>query len=126
VKFLIDENLPHGFFARLAANGYPDTVHTIHIGLTQSLDHTVFGLALAQDRIVITKNGHDFRRLASRTEIHAGVIIVADGEREALWTRISAAIDFIACQPEPADFMINRILWVSVDAVVDTYLLPPE
>ena len=109
MKFLVDENLPHGFAARLAGAGFADTVHTIHVGLMRKPDHIVFASAVAYDRIIITKNG-----------------ILADGEREALWALVLAALAYLALQPQPADFMVNRIVEVSVEGRVDTSMMPPD
>lgn len=92
----------------------------------QKPDHIVFAHAVAYDRIIITKNGKDFRKLAAGTPIHAGIVIIADGEREALWALVLAALEYLALQPQSADYMVNRILEVSVGGQVDASMMPPE
>ena len=113
--------------ARLAAIGFADTVHTIHVGLIQKPDHIVFAHAVAYDRIIITKNGKDFRKtrrwhpdpcrlrssLPTASERHCGPSFLQPSE-------------YLALQPQSADYMVNRILEVSVEGRVDTSMMPPD
>jgi hypothetical protein len=126
VKFILDECLSHLLVRDFAAGGYPDTVHPIHVGLRGVRDDTILAHAIAEDRIIVTANARDFRRLLAGAPIHAGAIIIEVRGREPAWRRIRAALAFIELQPRPVDYMVNRVVEVSATLGVRPYLLPPE
>lgn len=97
MKFLLDECMPHAFAKRLASRGYPDVVHPIHLGLLQSDDYLIVRRALEQDRIIITANADDFRSLLSKVAVHAGLILLPNGERDANWRLLEIALAFLEC-----------------------------
>jgi predicted nuclease of predicted toxin-antitoxin system len=126
VKFIIDECLSHFLARDFAARGYDDTIHPIHIGLRGTRDDTILAKALAEDRIIVTANARDFRRLLAATPLHSGAIIVEVPDRPIVWQVVSAALAFIEMQPHPADYMVNRVVEVSATMGVRPYQLPPE
>jgi predicted nuclease of predicted toxin-antitoxin system len=126
VKFIVDECLSHLLVRDLAASGYPDAVHPIHIGLCGVRDDTIVDRAIAEDRIIVTANARDFRRLLAAVTIHPGAIIVDARGRTPAWQRIQAALAFIELQPLPADYMVNRVVEVSATMGVRPFLLPPD
>jgi predicted nuclease of predicted toxin-antitoxin system len=126
VKFIVDECLSHLLVRDLAAKGYADAVHPIHIGLCGVRDDTIVDRAIGEDRIIITANARDFRRLLAAVAIHPGAIIVDARGRTPAWQRIQAALAFIELQPNPADYMVNRVVEVSATLGVRPYQLPPE
>lgn len=78
-------------------------MHPIHIGLRGQGDHVLLVLALAQDRIIVTANGRDYRRLLEREPV----------KRDEAWRMILAALSFIELNLDPLHFMIKRVVEVS-------------
>ena len=126
MKFLVDECLSPSFVDKLGNRGYPDAVHPMHIGLFSARDDTVLAHAIADDRILITANARDFRRLVARAAIHPGVIIVEPRTRDETWQLILLAIAFIEQQPVPADYMVNKVVEVSATAGITSFELPEQ
>ena len=102
----------------LAAHGFPDSVHPIHIGLLGVRDETILKRAIAEDRIIISANAKDFRRLLAATPIHPGAFTIAQMDRLAL--------GFLELQLDPASYMINRVIEVSASGGIRPYALPPD
>jgi predicted nuclease of predicted toxin-antitoxin system len=64
---LIDENLSPLLARHLrTAHGF-DAVHVQELGLRGALDADILARAIADDRIIVTSNTHDFRKLGART-----------------------------------------------------------
>jgi predicted nuclease of predicted toxin-antitoxin system len=76
VKLLIDECLFPQLAARLNAAGRYDAVHSVHVGRRGEPDHRVVERCIAEDRIIVTENARDFRRLIGGSELHPGLIIL--------------------------------------------------
>lgn len=125
MKFMLDECLSHHFVGRLVGRGYPDAVHPIHIGLRSRRDDLIFDRAMADDRIIVTTNARDYRPLLSRQSVHAGAIMLPNAEKEESWRLIEVALAFIELQPDPADYMVNRVVEVSATEGIRPYELPP-
>ncbi len=125
MKFLLDECLSHVFSRRLADRGYPDAVHPIHFGLRSVDDHIILRRALAQDRIIVSANADDFRPLIAHEAIHPGLIALPNVEREHSWHLLESALSFIELQPNPLDYMINRLIEVSATGEIMASELPP-
>lgn len=71
--------------------------------------------AYAEDRILVTANVDDFEKLAGARELHAGIVLVEDGdllrdEQEAVLRRIVVAIEG---EHAEARDMVKRIMRVS-------------
>jgi predicted nuclease of predicted toxin-antitoxin system len=98
VRFFIDESLSPQLAIRLNSSGRHDALHPLHVGRRGTPDHRILALCIAEDRILVTENAEDFRRLAARTELHPGLIIMPSLEREASWLALSAAIAFLGRQ----------------------------
>jgi predicted nuclease of predicted toxin-antitoxin system len=124
VKFIIDECLSHFLARDFADRGYPDCVQPIHVGLRGAHDHTIVARALAEDRIIVTSNARDFRRLLGKTPLHPRAIIIHAQERRLAWHLILAALAFIELQARPEDFMVNRVVEASVTDGIRPYELP--
>lgn len=126
MKFMLDECMPHGFARRLSERGYPDAIHPIHIGLLGAEDHVLVRRALDQDRIIVTANADDFRFLLVQEPLHSGLLALPNTEREQSWRLIEAALAFLEAHPDPAGWMINRVLEVSLDEGIRAYALPDD
>lgn len=126
MKLFLDECLSPGYVRDLAGRGYPDTVHPINIGLRSARDDQIVDLAFADDRIIVTANARDFKRLLAKMPIHPGAIIVEPLKRDATFQQIMLALAFIELQLRPADYMVNRVIEVSAGGGVQPYVLSSD
>lgn len=123
MKFLVDECLPHSLIRDLASYGLPDSIHPIHVGALGFRDDQIAAHAFAEDRIVITANAQDYKRIAAGISLHPGIILIAQLDRQRAWELIRLALAFLALHPNPAAYMINRVIEVSVDGGIVPYEL---
>jgi predicted nuclease of predicted toxin-antitoxin system len=77
----------------------------------------VLELAFAEDRILATANVGDFARLASSREMHAGIVLLVDGDllRDEQLDVLREAVRRIEAEVETGLDMINRVLRISID-----------
>jgi hypothetical protein len=95
------------------------------VGSRRSPDHAVLARCVDEDRILITENARDFRALIGRLDMHPGLIILPSIDREGAWRLLEAVLYFLGQQEEPRDYMFNRVLEVSEEAIIKSYQLPP-
>lgn len=112
IKLLLDENISARVAVDLRREGH-DVVHLRERGSLGISDAEVLELAFAEDRILVTANVADFRKLAAAREIHAGIILLLDGglrrdEQLEVLRRIIAAL-------MTESDMVNRALTVALD-----------
>lgn len=122
-KLLLDENLSPWAAVELRASGF-DVVHVRDRGVLGDSDSAVFAKAHDEDRILVTANVGDFRRLASGVEVHAGLILIEDGflaRREQLEV-LKRVLVALTGEPD----MVNRALTVSIAGGLAIEELPPE
>ena len=120
-RFLIDENLsPHLARHLRAVHGF-DAVHVQERGLKGASDPDVLALAVAEDRIVMTGNADDFRRLGARTPKHPGLAVMLDavGRAQQLALGVSLA-NAIAAAAVPR----GRLFEIDGSGTVRDYALP--
>jgi hypothetical protein len=79
--------------------------------------------AFSDDRILVTANARDFKRLLAVEALHPGAIIVEARLLAVTWRQVLAALAFIEAQDRPADYMVNRVVEVSARAGVVPYEL---
>jgi predicted nuclease of predicted toxin-antitoxin system len=77
-RFLIDENLSPLLAHHLASVHGFDAVHVRDCGLLGAPDEDVLAQAIMENRVVVTSNGADFRKLGARTPGHSGLAILRD------------------------------------------------
>ena len=87
-------------------------------------DHIIVRRGLDQDRIIVTVNAVDYRRLLAKEPVHPGLILLPNGLRNRNWRLIEVALAFLELQIVPADYMVNRVLEVSADEGIRPYELP--
>ena len=46
-------------------------------------------------------------------------------DREGTWRLLEAVLYFLGQQEDPRDYMFNRVLEVSEEAIIKSYQLPP-
>jgi predicted nuclease of predicted toxin-antitoxin system len=91
LKLLADENVARQKVERLRELSY-DIVSIAELGLAGKRlpDITVLRLATAQERIVLTHNGSDFKKLHRTETSHAGILILPDDVRHSLLAEATA------------------------------------
>lgn len=126
MRFFIDECLSPQIATRLNAGGVHEAVHPLHIGRRGEDDATVLVRCLAEDRVIVTENARDFRRLAARTPLHPGLIVMPCVGRETSWRLLSAAIARLeTVDPRrPQDVIVNHVLEVGMDGLCTLMPLP--
>ena len=110
MKLFIDECLSPQLATRLNRTGRHDAVHPLHVGRRGEPDHKVLQRCVDEDRVIVTENARDFRRLVMSAEIHPGLIILPALDREGTWLLLQAAIKYLETRGKPADLMVNHVL----------------
>ena len=120
IRILIDENLSPRAALELAAAGV-DAIHVRDRGLSGVKDHELLEFAFREDRILITVNVEDFEKFASQRELHAGIVLVLDGElfRHEQVAVIQKAVNAISAEMAEGRDMVNRSLRVSIDCTTE-------
>lgn len=90
VALLLDENLSPRAAMELRADGH-DVVHLRERGRLGISDPEVLDLAFDEDRVLITANVGDFRRLAGSRDLHAGSSSCSTGAFEETSSSRSSA-----------------------------------
>lgn len=123
VKLLLDENLSPRVAIELRADGH-DAVHLRERGRLGIADPEVLELAFAEDRVLVTANVADFRKLAAARDLHAGIVLLLDGglrrdEQLEVLRRVMVAL-------EGDDDLVNRLLTVALDGGFSIEEVPPS
>ena len=126
VKLFIDECLSPQLAARLNATGRYDAVHPLHVGRRGEPDHRVVERCIAEDRIIVTENARDFRRLIGGSELHPGLIILPALDREGTWTALQAVLAFLEDRDRSVDIMVNHVLEIDESGRMTLNPLPPH
>lgn len=122
VKLLLDENLSPRAAVQLRADGF-DVVHLRERGRLGMSDPDVLELAFAEDRVLVTANVADFRKLASAREIHAGIVLLPHGglrrdEQLEMLRRVIVGVQSVGD-------LVNRLLTVALDGGFGIEEVPP-
>jgi predicted nuclease of predicted toxin-antitoxin system len=123
VKFFIDECLSPALARRLNDLGF-DAFHPLDVGRRGELDHTVLNRCVDEDRILVTENARDFRGLVGRVDMHPGLIILPSISRQGTLRLLDVVLQFLEHQPNPRDYMFNRVIEMSEDGTTRDYNLP--
>lgn len=124
MRLFLDECLsPRVANELMAEDGYY-VVHPRNQGGLGEADHTVLARCVQDDLIIVTENARDFRALASRADIHPGMIILPCLDRWAAKALIKAAIAYLEGFGDPSDVMVNKVLEAHVDGTFELYDLP--
>ena len=124
MKLFIDECLSPQLATRLNATGRYDAVHPLHVGRRGEPDHRVLQWCIAEDRVIVTENARDFRRLVGRVQVHPGLIILPAIDREGTWTLLLTALAYLEARGNPADIMVNHALEVDESGAITFVALP--
>jgi predicted nuclease of predicted toxin-antitoxin system len=125
VKLLIDENLSPRLVGWCAQKGLY-AVAVAHVGLTGRADAALWRHAIENDFVVVTANTRDFIELLD-VELHPGLIVLREGDlsRAEQWERLERALDRILKSPDPAGYMINRVVEVVSLQDIRVQEIPP-
>jgi len=126
VRFFIDECISPSLSRHLNEGGLHDAIHPRDRGRLQESDQVVFARAVQEDRIVVTENADDFRKLAANVELHPGLIIlpsVARAEAQRLMELVVAYL-LSASGDRPHDLLVNSVLTVSASGAIHIDPLP--
>lgn len=124
MNLLLDEMLSVRLPARLAGEKV-FAAHVVHRSLQGKPDHEIWQYAHDNDFTVVTVNAGDYFRLASRSEIHGGVIVIRESGLDVAeqLDRIRAAIREIARCGESS--LINHVLEVQGPRELRWVPVPP-
>lgn len=116
-KFLLDENLSPSIALTLIGEGY-DIVHVRDRGMLRATDAEVFARAFDEDRIVVTFNCDDFKKLAQAATVHAGLVFLEDSGllRDEQLGLVRKALGHVADELIAGRDMINRVLRIWSDS----------
>ncbi len=111
VKLLLDENLAPAVAETLRIEGV-DAAHVRERSLSGKSDRVVLERAFREDRILVTANVTDFERLAAARELHAGIVLILDGNllRDEQFAVLSSAIEIVQREYGAGRDLVNRIL----------------
>lgn len=79
MQFLIDENLTPRAARRLRDEGYA-AVHVNERKLAGAPDHRIWNYAFEKGYVFVTADTGDFLKLAARSDVHCGLILIERGE----------------------------------------------
>jgi predicted nuclease of predicted toxin-antitoxin system len=120
VRFFIDECISPSLSRHLNESGLHDAIHPRDRGRLRDSDRDVFALAIREDRIIVTENAGDFRKLAASVELHPGLIIlpsVARSEAQRLMDLVVAyLLDY--SDDRPQDLLVNAVLTISASGAI--------
>jgi predicted nuclease of predicted toxin-antitoxin system len=122
-NFFIDECLSPILAERMCERGI-NAIHPLHVGWRGRRDDTVLQRCIDEDRIIVTENARDFRKLVGRVEMHPGLIIFPSIDREGTWRLMEIVLDELEKHGDGRDYMFNRVLEVGEDGTIHTYNLP--
>jgi predicted nuclease of predicted toxin-antitoxin system len=95
-----------------------DAVHIRDRGLLGALDHEVWKFAKAERRTIVTINGKDFRKLASDSPEHPGILVIpSGGSPDAQLQFIMTANTWVNSANSPNGFS-NRYLEVGASGEI--------
>lgn len=120
MRLLLDENVSPRVAEALARDGV-DACHVRDRGLLGATDRSVVECAFAEDRVLVTANVADFVTLARAREIHAGMILLADG---ALSREQQLDVLRIALTSLDGEDLTNTLIWLAADGTITAEEVP--
>lgn len=126
MKLLIDEHLSPRLVEWCADRKGLYAASVPHVGLGGCSDRAVWRYAFEHDFVVVTTNARDFLELLD-VELHPGLIVLRESglSRAEQWERLVTTIDHILGQPDPAAYMVNRVVEVVSAEELRVYEVPP-
>jgi hypothetical protein len=88
-------------------------------------DHVVVARCIAEDRVIVTENAVDFRKLVARQDIHPGLIILPSVGRAQSLRLLTEALIWLAAHGKDSDGIVNHVLEVTLSGGFTLFPLPP-
>ena len=126
MKFFIDECISPSLSRHLNEDGLHDAIHPRDRGRLQDPDHAVFARAVQEDRIIVTENADDFRKLAASVAIHPGLIVLPSVARSEAQRLIELVVAHLIKTggDRPQDLLVNSVLTISAAGTIRIDPLP--
>jgi predicted nuclease of predicted toxin-antitoxin system len=126
MKFIIDEDLSPRVARYLCQEFCFDAIAVRDRGLLGATDPEVLEYAFKEDRILVTANIRDFEKLAAGVEIHAGIVLMQDGDLLAAEQIevIDTAVRVLQAEIAMGKDLVNRVLYISIAGIVRFENLP--
>jgi predicted nuclease of predicted toxin-antitoxin system len=120
MKFIIDEDLSPRVARYLCQEFCFDAIAVRDRGLLGATDREVLDYAFNEDRMLVTANIRDFEKLAAAAEIHAGIVLMLDGDLLAAEQIKVMAIVVRVLQAEidTGKDLVNRVLYISISGII--------
>jgi predicted nuclease of predicted toxin-antitoxin system len=124
VRLFVDECLSPRIATRLNETARHDAVHPLHVGRRGEPDHQILARCIAEDRVIVTENGRDFRQLVAGADLHPGLMILPSISREETWRLLQAAIAFVEARGDPMNEMVNHVLEIDMAGTITFSPIP--
>jgi predicted nuclease of predicted toxin-antitoxin system len=126
MKFIIDEDLSPRVARYLCQEFCFDAIAVRDRGWLGATDPEVLEYAFKEDRILVTANIRDFEKLAAAVEIHAGIVLMQDGDLLAAEQIevIDTAVRVLQAEIARGKDLVNRVLYISIAGIVRFENLP--
>ncbi len=109
MRLFIDECLSPELARRLNETGIHDAIHPRDYGRLGEPDHLVLRRCLDEDRVIVTQNARDFRKLVRREVLHPGLIILPAAGRERSWAMLLSVIEAITRRGNATVSLVNHV-----------------
>jgi predicted nuclease of predicted toxin-antitoxin system len=126
MKFIIDEDVSPRVARYLCQEFCLDAVAVRDRGLLGATDSVVLEYAFQEDRILVTANIRDFEKLAARAEVHAGIVLMLDGDLLAT-EQVEVMANVVRVLQEEmlaGRDLVNRVLYISISGTARFEDLP--
>lgn len=111
MKLFIDECLSPQLVRHLNETGEHEAVHPRDRDRLGEPDH--LARCVAEDRVIVTENAVDFRKLVAGEELHPGLIVLPSVGRALSLRLLIDAINYLSSEGDPSNVMVNHVLEVS-------------
>jgi predicted nuclease of predicted toxin-antitoxin system len=128
LRLLIDEDLSPRVAQVLREEDGLDAVAVRDRGKLGATDHEVIELAFHEDRILVTANVADFVCLATTRDVHAGIVLLEEGDlgRDEQVAVVRDAVTAIGAEIRAGRDMVNRVLRISLDGTKTFDAVPDD
>jgi predicted nuclease of predicted toxin-antitoxin system len=126
MKFIIDEDLSPRVARYLCQEFCFDAIAVRDRGLLGATDREVLDYAFNEDRILVTANIRDFEKLAGAAEIHAGIVLMQDGDllvAEQIEV-MATVVRVLQAEIARGKDLVNRVLYISISGTAKFENLP--
>jgi hypothetical protein len=101
-----------------------DAIHPLDTGRRGERDYKVLEHCLAEDRVIVTGNARDFRKLIGKVELHPGLIVLPAIDREGTWQLLQKVIEFLATRGDATDIMVNHVVEIDISGLITIAPIP--